>query len=189
MPEGLCQCGCGRPTKPADRNRPKAGWVKGEPRPFLKGHGRWVGHGPEFVVHPTTGCWLWERNKLPAGYGLLRRRNKGMLAHRVFYEDAYGPIPAGMVIDHLCRVPSCVNPAHLQAVSQAENVRRGSAARLTLAKALEARALVAQGHAYRDVARRFDVSTSCINEIVNGRNWRSPQEQSGTPNARPLTAA
>jgi hypothetical protein len=45
------------------------------------------------------------------------------------YELLVGPIPAGLVIDHLCRVPSCMNPAHLEPVTNAENIRRGYAAR------------------------------------------------------------
>lgn len=46
-------------------------------------------------------------------------------AHRVAYELTRGPIPAGMEIDHLCRVRSCVNPDHLEAVTRGENLRRG----------------------------------------------------------------
>ena len=50
-------------------------------------------------------------------------------AHRAVYEVFYGPIPNGLVIDHLCRVRCCVNPAHLEAITQADNLRRGHLAR------------------------------------------------------------
>lgn len=65
-------------------------------------------------------CWLWRGTKNRGTYGVLRRR----LAHRVAYELFVGPIPAGMTIDHLCRNRTCVNPAHLEAVTLRLNVRR-----------------------------------------------------------------
>ena len=50
------------------------------------------------------------------------------IAHRVAYEKAYGPIPEGLVIDHLCRNGLCVNPEHLEAVTRKENILRGEGA-------------------------------------------------------------
>lgn len=70
-------------------------------------------------------CWLWAGARLDAGYGYLEVDGKRVLAHRVSYELTYGPIPPGLVIDHLCRMPQCINPAHLEAVTWAENIARG----------------------------------------------------------------
>ena len=79
-------------------------------------------------VEKTDTHWLWTGAHQPRGYGSFAIAGKTYQAHRLAYETAYGPIPDGLTIDHLCRVPSCVNPEHLEAVSLAENNRRGAAA-------------------------------------------------------------
>lgn len=58
------------------------------------------------------------------GYTFTYRGKTRVRAHRQAYEDAYGPIPDGLEIDHVCRNPSCINPEHLEAVTHAENMRR-----------------------------------------------------------------
>lgn len=63
------------------------------------------------------------------GYGWLAKDGGRMLAHRAAYELLVGPIPAGLTLDHLCRNTKCCNPAHLEPVTNAENVRRAWAAR------------------------------------------------------------
>jgi hypothetical protein len=80
-------------------------------------------------VEKTEGCWLW-RGGNNGRYGKMARpgrRTVILLAHRVAYELAVGEIPAGYQIDHLCRTPLCVNPAHLEAVLPRENVGRALA--------------------------------------------------------------
>lgn len=76
-------------------------------------------------VRKTASCWLWEGATIPAGYGHLHLNGTNTFAHRLAYELANGPIPEGLTIDHLCRVPACVNPSHLEAVTMRENVLRG----------------------------------------------------------------
>jgi hypothetical protein len=81
-------------------------------------------------VDKTDGCWLWMGERDPLGYGRFRwrgRKSTSVLAHRNAYEMVVGPIPEGLTIDHLCRNPACVNPAHLEPVTNEENVRRGLA--------------------------------------------------------------
>lgn len=79
-------------------------------------------------VHVSeSGCWQWTGNTHPKnGYARVWfDRRDDRLAHRVSYEWANGQIPEALVLDHLCRNRSCVNPAHLQPVSNVENVMRG----------------------------------------------------------------
>jgi len=79
------------------------------------------------VIEEWDDCWLWGMYVDPGGYG--RMGIKGLspaLVHRVSYELFVGPIPEGLHIDHLCGTRKCVNPAHLEAVTQRENNRRAN---------------------------------------------------------------
>ncbi|MBN9210756.1 MAG: hypothetical protein BGO45_10805 [Microbacterium sp. 71-36] len=73
-------------------------------------------------------CWEWT-GSLRTGYGLFRLDGRNVQTHRWAYEEQVGPIPDGFQIDHLCRNTRCVNPDHLEPVTQAENIRREHAAR------------------------------------------------------------
>lgn len=73
--------------------------------------------GTEFSMY----CWHWKRTKNDQGYGLIQIRYRAIRAHRLAYELAKGPIPQGLVIDHMCHNRGCVNPLHLQAVTQKQN--------------------------------------------------------------------
>ena len=76
-------------------------------------------------------CWEWQAYVAPHGYGSIAVYKRGMVwVHRVAYELLVGPIPVGHQVDHLCRNKRCVNPAHLEAVTQQENIRRQFAARV-----------------------------------------------------------
>lgn len=80
-------------------------------------------------VHIRTdpsACWTWLGSKTPSGYGQMMVGSKNCRAHRLVYEILEAPIPLGLVLDHLCLNPSCVNPRHLEPVTIGENVRRGA---------------------------------------------------------------
>lgn len=84
--------------------------------------------GPPPESRPGLGpCHLWTAGKTKQGYGSFHP-SKGVseLAHRWAYVQAGGTIPADNVLDHLCRVRLCVNPAHLEPVTNEENLRRGA---------------------------------------------------------------
>lgn len=70
-----------------------------------------------------TPCRIWQ-GSLTRGYGKIGRNGSVAYTHRVAYEYFVGPIPEGFQIDHLCRVPTCCEPSHLEAVTQLENIRR-----------------------------------------------------------------
>jgi hypothetical protein len=74
---------------------------------------------------PITGCWLWSGLLNRKGYGVIKDKDKTVYVHRFTFERAKGAIPDGLEIDHLCRVRSCCNPDHLEAVTHLENIRRG----------------------------------------------------------------
>jgi hypothetical protein len=76
-------------------------------------------------VQVTESCWLWTGGKSHNGYGLFHWSRRQVRAHRFAYEMFVGPIPEGLTIDHLCRVPACVLPLHMEAVTIRENILRG----------------------------------------------------------------
>lgn len=86
-------------------------------------------------------CWLWTAAKDKMGYGKYRQT----LAHRISYSLIKGKIKRGLVIDHLCRNKSCVNPGHLEAVTQKLNLERSIAVLSTLNKN---KTHCPKGHAY-----------------------------------------
>lgn len=76
-----------------------------------------------------TGCWVWPVAPEPDGYPKVRYgQGRRTRAHRAAYMVLVGPIPDGLVLDHLCRNHCCVNPAHLEAVTERVNILRGNGA-------------------------------------------------------------
>jgi len=91
-----------------------------------------------------NGCWIWQASKLKSGYGVFTDfGRKTVTAHRWSYRHYKGEIPNGLVIDHICRQPSCVNPNHLQAIPQSQNIERS-----LYAKKRRARTHCKNGHEY-----------------------------------------
>lgn len=113
-------------------------------------------------VDKSGDCWLWTGAKTNLGYGCVWSGPGGsqVLAHRVSWELHRGPIPAGLQIDHICRVPSCVRPEHLEPVSPSVNTARGYAPSLGAAFQL-AKTHCPQEHPY-----------DAVNTYINKRGGR-----------------
>lgn len=83
--------------------------------------------GPLPSYAPDPGqCWIWEASiATHTGYGQFRLDRRPELAHRIAYMELIGPIPDGLVSDHLCRVRACCNPWHIEIVTDSVNLLRG----------------------------------------------------------------
>lgn len=125
-------------------------------------------------VNDTGDCWEWQASISPDGYGYFFLNGKLRQAHRASYELFVGPIPPGLHIDHLCTNRKCVNPQHLEPVTQKENNAR-TVARITHCPA---------GHDYSITARYWGkkvVARYCIQcnrDKANARKLRMIEEKS-----------
>lgn len=90
-------------------------------------------HGPlpevGTLAHGSGPCWEWRDAPMVEGYGRFRAADGrtadgNVYAHRYMYEHAYGEIPEGYEVDHLCNMRNCVNPVHLEAVPSLVNIQR-----------------------------------------------------------------
>ena len=104
-----------------------------------------------------TVCWEWLGGKYPTGYGRFALGDKYVYAHRFAYESLIGTIPPGLPIDHLCRNRPCVNPAHMEPVTNKVNILRGQGWGAVHARATHC----PQGHPY-----------DLLNTLVDRRGYR-----------------
>lgn len=79
----------------------------------------------DFVEVDDAGCWVWTGYKNNYGYGQFNWEGFRWLVHRLAYTFCVGPIEPGLTVDHLCRNRGCLNPEHLEPVSNEENIQRG----------------------------------------------------------------
>ena len=79
------------------------------------------------VILEENGCWTKEGWNSGNGYGKVSVEGMTKMAHRAMYQSVVGPIPRGMVLDHLCRNRACCNPDHLEPVTHQVNTHRGDA--------------------------------------------------------------
>lgn len=185
---GLCHCNCGQRTQIATRSRSDRGWIKGQPKRYIVGHNR--SHTPVSASHYVeedrgydTPCWMWQRKVADNGYGHITVGGRDQLAHRYYFEQANGPIPSGLTLDHLCvsrtrglgGSRACVNPDHLEPVTQTENTRRGLSTKLNSDDVAEIRRLYAAGGVSQyELARRYGISQPQVSLIVAGKAWPEP---------------
>lgn len=103
-----------------DKRKKRSGWFKSsQPSDWGLPSRFW-----NKTIKLSCGCWLWVGGIQKAGYGTFHYGNKKFLAHRFAYLVVRGEIDAGLQLDHLCRNKACVNPWHLEVVTQSVNVFR-----------------------------------------------------------------
>jgi hypothetical protein len=126
---------------------------------------------PNRYIVDANGCHVWQLSTTANGYPITTRQGKRVMAHKQAYEEVRGAVPDGLVLDHLCKNILCINPEHLEAVTQAENVQRSRLAKLTQQQVLAIRKLRAGGKQPKELAALFSVTPAHIGDIVAGRRW------------------
>lgn len=130
---------------------------------------------------PWSGCWIWMRDVVKGGYGRTWFKGQRYLAHRLSFQTYKGPIPDGLDVCHSCDTPPCINPDHLFAGTESENIqdsiRKG---RLTKNRVIKTHC--PQGHEYAGdnlVIRIKSGATNrecriCmrLNNRIRWRRWR-----------------
>src|SRR5271156_702025 len=155
----LCACGCRKECRrkylPGHCNRVNVGLYEYEDRGY------------------KTPCWIWLQKKDKSGYGRVCRTGyKSTGAHRHMYEMFNGPIPEGLHLDHLCKVPSCVRPEHLEPVTNAENVQRGNRSKISHEIAEKIRELRASGMMLKDIESIVGIDRSAVGKVARGTRWK-----------------
>lgn len=150
-----------------------------------------AGQPPGAILRPlvrlgksSDECWEWIGCKLENGYGKKTCNGRTVLAHRWLWSQLFGPIPDGLVIDHVCQNRGCVNPQHLRVVTQAENVRSAVTTLLTSGDVDEIRDLNDAGWFADRIAERFDVAPTTVKSILQGKSWRRRPRKFYGPNQR-----
>lgn len=142
-------------------------------------------------MDPNGGCWLWSGATSSFGHGVTTHAGRPTRAHRRAYERWTGPVPDGLSVCHRCDVPQCVNPDHLFAGTQAENVadmmrkgrydlggrrwQKGSEcprAKLTEDDVKRVLAALASGRPQQDIADQYGITQTAVSRIALGRTWR-----------------
>lgn len=132
------------------------------------------------VYADPSGCWLWLASRDRDGYGRFFETNIRLhkRAHRVAYEDVVGPIPIGLSIDHLCRNTPCVNPRHLEPVTNQVNSLRGN----TFAARFAGKSHCPRGHPYdlfntQLTKRGYRQCRTCRNEQHKAKRRRRKERE------------
>ena len=116
----------------------------------------------------STGCILWQGAKNPKGYGSIQVRGRAVDVHRVAYEEAHGPIPDGMMVDHRCYSRSCVNTQHMRVVTRAQNGQNRDNKNVTASTGFRG--------VYRTSSGRFQAQARVGGRLLHGGTYDTPEE-------------
>ena len=130
------------------------------------------------VVVVDSGCWEWQAKRSFDGYGVFKLERRPVRAHRLTYQILVGPISPSLEIDHLCRNPACVLPAHLEAVTHRENMLRGVS---PVARRVRQAACM-RGHVFDKAntyiaANRSRHCRRCTNQRARIQYWANPEKE------------
>lgn len=163
-------------------------------------------------VDTTTpsGCWEWTAYRNPKGYGRFQTGTAEgpRFAHRLSFEAAKGRIPAGKMVLHKCDNPRCVNPDHLwlgdNKANMADCKKKGryyrdgplrprgekhGRSKGTTKSIIAIRRAYISGTSLDEIARRFSVKPTFVQDVVYGRVWRHLFGVDGSPTLEELEAA
>lgn len=131
------------------------------------------------------GCWIWRGRSGDGRYGAFCCEGKSVRAHRWIYEKVCGSIPKGLVLRHKCDRPKCVNPAHLEPGTNAQNTqdaiergrwseRQGEKHPLAVLgedDVREIRRLACCGETQKKIAARYEISSQHVGKIIRRECW------------------
>ena len=118
-----------------------------------------------------TPCWIWQRSIRESGYGRLGNDN----AHRAMYQRLVGEVPSDMHVDHKCKVRACVNPDHMEVVTQQVNIQRGRLAKLCEEDVRKIKAMRGS-MSQKKIGEIFGVGQDEISRILSGKRWSNVYE-------------
>lgn len=134
-------------------------------------------------VDKSGECWIWTAC-LHEGYGWFSWQGKTVRAHRLAWQAAHGPVPAGHVVLHRCDNPACVRVEHMHLTTQAENRRdaarkghaaegqqQGQSAKLTPDKVREIRRRYAMGQTQKSIGMAYGISQTVVGRICARQSW------------------
>lgn len=116
-----------------------------------------------------TPCWTHNKKPNPDGYVYIMRNSIKYMAHRYYYIESNGEIPENLQLDHLCRNRNCVNPSHLEPVSQKENIRRGDSAKLNNNSVAWIKNIKNPNR--KNLASMFGIDKSTLSYLLSEKTW------------------
>lgn len=173
---GKCFCGCGEFSLLSSHTGKAEQRLRFFPNRFKRNHAvaQLTGKPEKYVSEDRghdTPCWVWQLKASTNGYGHITVGGRTKLAHRHYYEMHKGKIPAGLSIDHLCRVRECVNPDHLEAVPMHVNQRRGDRTILSV-ELVEALKIAHKSGVELPVLETLTgIKRRTIQAAIYGENW------------------